>query len=150
NATLFVRPQELFPEYGALPIFNATILACLAFSLPAVARQLAPSSLLKDPIVACAVCLFISVILSHLSHFKFGEALDAGIELIKVLISLFLLVALLDSFARLRRFLLWICLFVVAVVSLALLHYYQIITIPALEAYHERQELIDEETGQPV
>ena len=35
------------------------------------------------------------------------------------------------------------------VISLALLHYYKIVNIPALEAYHERQwEMIDEETGE--
>ena len=112
-------------------------------------RQLTPDSLSKNPINACALCLLGSVVLSHLSHFRLGEAFLWAIEFIKVLVYYFLLVSLLDSFSRIRSFLLWLCFYVVVLTSLALLHYYEVVTIPALEAYHERQwELIDEETGE--
>jgi putative inorganic carbon (hco3(-)) transporter len=149
NATLFVRPHELVPGFGEPPIYNVIILACLAVSSSAVLRQLTPDSLSKNPINACALCLLGSVVLSHLSHFRLGEAFNGAIEFIKVLVYYFLLVSLLDSFSRIRSFLLWLCFYVVVVTSLALLHYYQVVTIPALEAYHERQwEMIDEETGE--
>ena len=95
------------------------------------------------------LCFLGSVVLSHLSHLQFGLATNSAIELIKVLVYFFLLVALLDSFARFRRFFVWLCFFIVVVVSLALLHYYQVINIPSLEALQERQwDRIDEETGQ--
>lgn len=151
NATLFLRPHELVPDFGEPPIYNVIILACLAVSSSAVLRQLTSSSLSKDPIVACALCLLPSVVLSNLSHLRIAESIDSAIEFIKLLVYLFLLVALLDSFARLRRFLIWLCFFVVVMVSLALLHYYHAINIPALEAMQERQDgMIDEETGEPV
>ena len=149
TAILFLRPHELVPDFGEPPIYNVIILACLAVSSSAVLRQLTSSSLSKDPIVACALCLLPSVVLSNLSHLRIAESIDSAIEFIKLLLYFLLVVALLDSFARLRRFLVWLCFFVVVVVSLALLHYYQVVTIPALEAYHERQwEMIDEETGE--
>ena len=90
-----------FPDLGEPPIYNVIILACLAVSSSAVLRQLTSRSLSKNPIVACALCLLGSVVLSHLSHFRFGEAINSGIEFIKLLLYFFLLVALLDSFARL-------------------------------------------------
>ena len=149
NATLFIRPQELILSLGELPIYNVLSLAGLAVSASAVLPQLTADSLSKNPINACALCLLGAVVLSHLSHFQLGEALNSAIEFIKVLVYYFLLVSLLDSFSRIRSFLLWLCFFVVLVTSLALLHYYQVVTIPALEAYHERQwEMIDEETGE--
>ena len=150
HAILFLRPHELIPEFGEPPIYNVIILASLAASSSAVLRQLTSSSLSKDPIVACALCLMGSVLLSDLSHLRIGESINSGIEFIKLLLYFLLLLALLDSFARLRRFLVWLCLFVLIVVSLALLHYYKIISIHSLEAYYERQwELIDDETGEP-
>ena len=87
----------------------------------------------------------------NLTHFQIREAIDSGVELIKVVIYYFLLVSLLDSFSRIRSFLLWLCFYVVVLLSLGLLHYYEIVSIPALEAYHERQwELEDEDTDQPI
>ena len=94
NATLFFRPHELIPEFGEPPIYNVIILACLAVSSSAVLRQLTSSSLSKDPIAACALCLLGSVVLSNLSHLRFGEAISSGIEFIKLLVYFLLLVAL--------------------------------------------------------
>jgi hypothetical protein len=149
NATMFVRPQELFTALAEVPIYNAIMLACLVVSASAICGRLTPDSLSKNPINACAVCLSGLVILSHISHFRIREAIDSSSELIRVLLYFFLVVSLLDSFARLRKFLLWICCIIMVVISLALLHYYGIVNIPALEAYHERQwEMIDEETGE--
>jgi len=151
NATLFIRPQELIPALGEPPIYNIVILTCLAVSAFAVLGQLSPRSLSHNAINACVLCLFGSAIVSHLAHFQIREAIDSGVELIKVVLYYFLLVSLLDSFSRIRSFLLWLCFFVVVLTSLGLLHYYEIVSIPALEAYHERQwELEDEDTDQPI
>ena len=149
NATLFVRPQELVPGLAELPIYNLLILACLAVSFSAVLRQFTSDSLIKNPISACVLCLLGSVVLADLSHFQIRAAIDSTIELIKLVLYYFLLVGLLDSFARLRKFLIWNCFFTAVIISLALIHYYQVVSIPALEAQYERQwEMIDEETGE--
>ena len=151
NATLFLRPAELVPALLDLPIYNVIILSCLAASASAVLGQLSSRSLSQSSINACVLCLFGSAILSNLTHFQIREAIDSGVELIKVVIYYFLLVSLLDSFSRIRSFLLWLCFYVVVLLSLGLLHYYEIVSIPALEAYHERQwELEDEDTDQPI
>jgi len=151
NATLFLRPAELVPALGELPIYEAVILSCLAVSSSALLGQLRSSALRKSPISACAVGVLFSVVLSHLSHLAIGDAIHSGIVFLKTLLYYLLFVSVIDSFDRLRKFLLWLCFFVVVLASLALLHYHGVISIPALEAYHERQEdMIDEETGEPV
>ncbi len=151
NAVLFIRPVELMPWLGELPIYNAILVCCLAVSSGPVIRQLA-SSLGQNPINTCVLGMIAAVSLSHLNHFRIPEAIGLGIEMGKVVIYYFLMVGVLDSFVRLRRFLLWLCVFVVILVSLAMLHYYHFINIPSLEAYHERQWELegDEESDGPI
>ncbi len=151
NATLFLRPAELVPALGELPIYEVIMLSCLAVSSSGVLGQLTPNSLRRNSINACVLGVLGSVVLSHLSHLMIGEAISSGIAFFKVLLYYLLLISILDSFDRLRKFLLWLSLFIVVLASLALLHYYQIINIPALQAYYERQfDEIDEETGEPI
>ena len=148
NANLFVRFVDLIPSLADAPIHNALIVCCLGISAGAVLGQLKLASLISNPIHACALCFLVSIVLSLLSHFMIQEAINAGVGFIKTLLFYFLLVALLDSLPRLRGFLIWLCFFVVVLTSLAMLHYYEVINIPALEAYHEGQDdMIDEETG---
>jgi len=150
NAILFIRPAEIVPAIHGLPIYEVVILSCLAVSSSAVLAQLTPRSLRKSPINTCVFGVLGSVILSLLSHFLIADAILSGIEFLKTLLYYLLLVSVLDSFERLRKFLLWLCFFVVVLTSLALLHYHEIVNIPALEAYHEGQDMVDEETGEPV
>ena len=150
NANLFVRPVDLIPSLANVPIHNVLILCCLGISAGAVLGQMKPGSLISNPIHACALCFLVSIVLSHLSHFMIGEAINAGVDFTKTLLFYFLLVALLDSLSRLRRFLIWLCFFVVVLASLAMLHYYEVINIPALEACKQGQDEVDEETGQQI
>ncbi len=151
NAVLFIRPSELLPLLLEIPLYEGLILSCLLVSAFAVLNQLTPSSLAQNPVDACAVCLLGSVIASHLCHFQIGEAIESATEFIKTLLYYFLLVALLDSVARLRGFLFCLLFFILVLTSLALVHYHGIVSIPVLEAYHERQwELMDEESGEDI
>ena len=150
NASLFIRPIDLFPALLGIPIYEGLILSCLLVSGFAVLGELAPSSLAKNSISACALCLLASMLISNLAHFRIDSAIDSGIEFAKVLLYYFLLIGLLDSFARLRSFLLWLGLIVLIVASLALLHYYHIINIPSLVVLEHAEEEIDEETGEHV
>jgi hypothetical protein len=151
NAALLVRPHELFPVLLDLPIYNTIMLCCLAVSASAVLSQLSFQSLSRNPIDACVLCLLGSILLSSLIHLEIREGITSAIEFVKVLTYYFLLVALLKTCTDLRRFLVCFCLLVVLMVGLAMAHHYQFISVPALEAMHERQsDEIDEETGQPV
>jgi putative inorganic carbon (hco3(-)) transporter len=151
NATLFIRPQEIVPEIGNLPIYNCINVPCLAVSFLAVMRALSPDSLSRNPVNFCMLCLLVSAPLSDLVHSRPREAIDSATEFAKLLIYYFLLVATLSSFARLHRFLFWLCILVTFIVSLAMLQFYGFINIPALEPQRGMQwDMLDEETGEAV
>ena len=150
NATLFVRPAEIVPALLGLPIYNVLISTCLVVSLPAILAQLTGRSLAERPITACVVGLLAAVVLSHLSHFSLGEARTAGEQFVKVVLYYLLLVSTVDSPAKLRTFQHWLVGLIIVVAGLALLQYYNLVNIPALEVLQVLQEggEVDEDTGE--
>ncbi len=149
NATLFIRPHELFPELGlgVMPIYNVIMIGCLTVSASAVFGQFKSETLRNNPVNVYILCFLASAAVSHLSHFRIAEALTGTTDLSKILLYYFLLVGFLDTFKRLRGFLLWLGVLAVVLVSLSLLHYYHFVNIPTLEAYHEFEPELDDETG---
>src|SRR5262245_33559087 len=113
NAILFVRPAEIVPELIGLNLYEYAILACLLASFPQVVEQLTPRALLERPITVCVLGLLLAVGLSHVSHFYFGGAHEAGLEFAKVALYYLLFVAVVNSPARLRQFLGWLVVFIV-------------------------------------
>ena len=145
TAVLFVRPAEVVPELLGLPIYNGLILACLASAPARVLGQLAPGSLLAGPVSACVVGVLAGVVLSHACRFDLTNATGWGVEFAKVVLFYLLTVAVLDTPARLRRYLTFLTVCVAALAGLALLQYHGAINVPALAAL-ERVEY-DEEGG---
>ncbi len=150
NASLFIRPVDLIESLAGWPIYNVLIVSSLAVSAGAVLFQLTRGSLSRNPIHACTLCFWACMVLSLLSQFLIGEAINIGIELGKTVLFYFLVVALLESYPRIRKFLLWLCFFVVVLTAVAMLQYYEVINIPALEPVKQGQEEVDEETGKPI
>jgi hypothetical protein len=149
NAALFIRPVDLVPSLEGAPIHNALMLSGLAVSAGAVLGQLRSDCLVSNPIHASVLCLLVSIVLSRVRQ-SMLDALGLGFDFIKTLCFYFLLVAVVDSLPRMRAYLFWLCLFVAVLTSLAVLHYYGMVSIPALDAYHEGQDEIDEDTGLPI
>ena len=149
NVTLFVRPAEIVPALLGLPIYNVLISTCLVVSFPAILNQLTGRSLAECPITACVIGLLTAVVLSHLSHFSPGEAYAAGEQFVKVVLYYLLLVSTVNSPAKLRTFQHWLVGLIIVVAGLALLQYYNVVNVPALEVLHEGGE-VDEDTGERV
>lgn len=145
NATLFVRPAEIVPAWAELPIYNWVIVACLFFSYPAILRKLTAGDLRQDPVTFCLIGVFVMVVLSHLVHSFLWGARYFGFEFLKVLLYYLLLVAVVNTQDRLHGLLRWLVLFNAVAAVLALLHYYEVIDIPALTAYAQKQ--VDLTTG---
>lgn len=150
NAVLFIRPAEIVPDLMNLPIYEVLILGCLAASHKAVLGQLTTPALVAQPITACVLGVLAAAVLSHATQLSFGEAVRSGVELGKVLVYYFLLVAVVNTPARLRRFLGWLVAFVGVLTVLALLQYHGAVEIPSLASMAQRQDEIDEVTGEPV
>lgn len=143
-------PRNSYPRWKHGALDEVVVLACLAVASGPVIRQLMPGSLSQNPISACVVGVLGCVVLSHLSHGAIGEAIRCGLEFFKVALYYFLLVAIVDSSDRYRRFLVWITLFVIILTTMSVLQYHQRINIEAIEPYHERQDEIDPVTNQSV
>jgi putative inorganic carbon (hco3(-)) transporter len=132
NAMLYIRPAEFHPALLELPVYEVCILACLTASYPALLALMSPSALAERPIVACAVGMLAAIVMSHLSNVEPARALEQGIEFAKLLLYLFLLVAVVDTLRRLEWLLGWLATFALAITGLAVLHYHGIITVPSL------------------
>jgi O-antigen ligase len=137
NSVLFVRPAEIIPALLGLEIYLVIILACLLFSFPVVLQQLEPRSLESQPITVCVLGLLLAVVLSHLSHFRFGLAWDRGWFFGKTILYFLLFIGLISTRQRLRTFLLCFVLFAAVVAALAVLQYHEIIKLPNLNPTKE-------------
>src|SRR5947208_461473 len=105
NGMLFVRPAEFHPGLLGMPVYEVCIVACLAVSYPAVAARLDPRDLAAKPVNACAAGMLAAIVCSHLAQGEPTLAFDRGAEFAKLLLYFFLLVGVVDTPARLERFL---------------------------------------------
>jgi O-Antigen ligase len=145
NAALFIRPSELSPELASLEIYQYLILAGIAVAFPKIAAQLTPQSLAARPITACVVGLLFAVVMSHVSHLFFWGARYSGFEFLKVLLYFLLLITVIDSVERLRRFLFWLAAFTMVLSALAVLQHHGLVDI--IGAASRQGASFDRETG---
>lgn len=147
NFTLFVRPGELIPAIGELPLYNCLILAAFAFVAARVVDNIRPNRLARDPITVCVLGMIPAVLLSHLRHFDTFSAQLRTIEFTKVALYYLVLMATVNTTRRLRLFLYAIALFAAIISGLALLHHLEVLFIPTIAT--TVQSDIDPETGDP-
>ncbi len=126
------------------PLYNILMILCLLTSATQIVKVL--SSLRDTPITGCVLALVPACSLSQLSHGQAGLALNDGFTLAKILAHYTLLVALVNTPARLRSFLIWLTVFTLLMVTLAMLHYHGFINIESLEAV--KQIDVDAQTGE--
>ena len=146
NATLFIRPAEIVPELLELPIYNVLMISSIIATLPAILRLLSLRSLISSPITACVLGILAMVILSHLGNGNTTYARTMGFEFSKIVLYYLVLVALLDTPAKLRRFMGYLVWLIAIMASLALLHYFGRITLPGMETL--TREEVDPSTGE--
>lgn len=139
NVTLLVRPMELLPQLAGWPVYEALIAGCLLAALPVVLIELSPDRLLERPITACVVGLIAAVAMSHLAVGYVWGARMSGVEFAKVALYYLLLVATVNTAARLRAFLIILAGLAVVTTGLAVLHFHGAINIPALAALEYEQ-----------
>src|SRR5262245_22745546 len=146
NAVLFVRPAEIVPELEGAPIYEMVILVSLAASATGVLQQLTTQSLAGRPITVCVLGLLVAVVLSHLSHGMLSEAGTFGVLFLKIVLYYLLLVAVVDTPARMRQFLGWVGVLILALTALALLQHHGTIDLPMSASVEQRE--LNAETGE--
>jgi hypothetical protein len=131
NALLFLRPSEFVPELHALELYRYAILACLVISFPVVLEQLQRRYPGVPPVAGCVLGLLPAVLCSNLLTGDLDRLRGTTEEFFKVVLYYLLLLALVDSTARLKQFLHWITLFIAGLALVAILRYHADIAVPA-------------------
>ncbi len=137
NATLFLRPAEIVPDWQGWWIYEALILACFALALPDILRQFSSTSLGRQPIVLCVLGILALVVLSQLSRFEFVEAGRTGFHFLKVVIYVVLLVSLVTTPRRVHVFVASVVCFAVVLCLITVLQYHDVITLPTVQLLKE-------------
>jgi O-antigen ligase len=132
NATLFVRPAEVFPDLAQVNVFLFLILANLALAFPTVLVQLSPAVLDKRPTTTCVLGLFLAVILSLLGHVTLEVGSERTFLFFKTVVYYLLLISLVDTPSRLRIFVLSLLFCASITVLLAILDFHKVIELPRL------------------
>jgi putative inorganic carbon (HCO3(-)) transporter len=149
NATLFVRPMEVFRDLEGVKLYEIFILSCLLLALPEVLTFFATRSLRDQPIALCVFGLFFLTLFAQITNP--GEMLRAGEHFGKVMIYYILALSLLNSPGRIRVFLVWLLLCLVLLTTLTILQYHGVIQISRTDSINKLMELeIDKENGKIV
>lgn len=136
NALLFVRPGEIVPELGEVPIYLICIVACLAASWPAILELWRRPNPAVPPILLCVFCLAALVPVSLAANGKMDEAIEFGFEFAKVLVYLVLFAALVDSTEKLRQLFGWLGIFAAVTAGLAVVQYHGAIQVSQPQGGH--------------
>jgi O-antigen ligase len=137
NAVLFIRPEELLPELDGSHVYEILIIACALLSWPKVLKQLEGKRLAAQPVTLCVFGLLAVIALSLLQHGQVRLAVLGVIDFAKVIVYYLLLVANLDSVARVRQFLLCLVASVTVLAILGTLQYHGVINLQALSVLEE-------------
>ena len=146
TALLFIRPSEIVPDVEGEPIYQAAILACLACSFPRVLVQFSAGRLRQSPVTALVLCLWLSAVVSQIVQQYLSEARSIGVEFGKVVLYFLLLVGVVDSYARLRRFVMCLAGLIAVATLLAVLQYHGYLDLPGLRTHVEHS--IDADSGE--
>jgi hypothetical protein len=138
NAVLYTRPMEVVPELQDVPVYNYLILACLACAVPGVLEQFLGGALRGRPVTVCVLGLQAAAVLSHVSHLDFDKAGDWGYVFFTILVYYLLVVATVDTPARLRAFLFCLTLSILVLTFLALAQYHGYLEFNKLRSIDEK------------
>jgi hypothetical protein len=138
NVVLYTRPMEVVPELQDVPVYNYLILACLVCAVPGVLEQFMGGALRARPVTVCVLGLQGAAVLSHLSHLDFDKAGDWGYVFFTILVYYLLVVATVDTPARLRGFLLCLTLSILVLTFLALAQYHGLLDFNKVRSIDEK------------
>ena len=133
NATLILRPGELVPALAEAPIYEMLIVTAAVLAHRRILQQLSWQALTCQPVTLCVLGLLVAAVLSHLTHMYLFGAKESGTLFVKTLIYYVLLVAVIDSPEKLRKFLLAVTLITSVMVAMCVADYLSLVEIPFIK-----------------
>jgi putative inorganic carbon (HCO3(-)) transporter len=146
NGVLFIRPEELIPSIAGLQIYYWVICTNLIFCAPSILNQLDPKELSKNPITVCVLGVLVMIFLSHAAKSDFYSARMGAFEFLKVALYFLLLMAVVNTRERFLWFLTSLAVFTLAINTIAVLQYHDMIEIETLTTLMQNDT--DEESGE--
>lgn len=133
NATLFIRPAEVFGIREAENVYQYLMIACLAVALPDLLAYLSNRPLSTQPITLCVFGLLLAVPLAFGAMGNLNEAMRAGVYFAKVVVYYLLFVSLITTSARLHNLLRWLLIFGGVLTLLSVLNLEGVIHLQSLK-----------------
>lgn len=127
NAALFVRPAELLPALGDVPLYLALIVLTILCSLQRLHNQFSLRTMIQQPINLCVALMVVAVALSHVSRGANAAAATGVFAMFKVVVYYMLLVALVNTPQRLRTFLMCTAICSTAMVAWSINDYHKFV-----------------------
>jgi putative inorganic carbon (hco3(-)) transporter len=141
NAVLLIRPAEIVPQLEGIEVYFYLIAACSLIAATDVLKYITTTPLDAQPITLCVVALCVIVVLPHLVVLNLEEAWKAGWLFFKNVVYFFLFVGVVTTPGRLRALTCALLLLGAASVTIAVLDYHQILTLPAIQAVRDTETL---------
>ncbi|MEO1997938.1 MAG: O-antigen ligase family protein [Planctomycetaceae bacterium] len=141
-AITLIRPMDLLLPLKDVPLYQIALVAALAANVSGIRDQLRLSRLRERPVTVCVLGVYVSIVMSHVSHMYLTGATDIGF--IPVMLLYLLIVSLVDSPERLQQFLRIVTLAGTAIVSLCLLDYLNVIDVRGITHLNRENESVGE------
>jgi O-antigen ligase len=150
NGLVFMRPADILPEIQGWPIYNVVIVACVIAGVSTLLPLLRTRSLAENPITLCVFGMLVGIVVSLLARGDGWGAHYWGTDFVKTIVYYLLVVALVNTPARVSRLLLAIAVYALVLTCVALLCYHKVVDLPTVAPYAEAQMKIDPDTGENI
>ena len=130
---MIIRPTELIPVLDDLPLYQIAIVPCSIFSWHKLIPQLTWAGLRERPVLVGGIGIAMVALLSSLLNGVLEMGFNWVNELLKMLLFYMLMLAHVDSAARLRAFLRVLVAIVLIPIVLAVLNYHGYLTVAAFK-----------------
>jgi O-antigen ligase len=130
TAIMIIRPTDFIPELNSVSLYALAIVPCILLSWHKLVPQLTTAGLRERPVLLFGIGIVLVSLVSNFVHGQGQIGVDSSVELVKVLILYLLLLAHLDSLARLRFFLGFLVFVILVPILLAVLNFHDVVKIP--------------------
>ncbi len=139
NAVLLIRPAEILPQLEGIELYFYMIAACALIAATDVLKYLTTTPLDEQPITLCVVAVCVIALLPHLVVLHLEDAWKTGYHFFKNIVYFFLFLAVVTTPQRLRMFTSALLLIGTVSVTVAVLEYHQILTLPTIKAVRDTE-----------
>jgi len=133
TAIMIIRPMEFIPWLIGAPLYQIAIIPCILLSWHKLIPQLTTAGLRERPVLVFGIGILLVSMISNLVHGQIEVGLEFATEFVKILIFYLLMVAHVNSPARLKLFLGFFVGFVLIPILLAVLNFDGYVDVAAFQ-----------------